>query len=64
LVKGQHRIMALVNAAVHQEIDFGRLDKVAGAGDAVFGADVGDFHGVGLGIGDGIRLSALNQIHR
>ncbi len=42
LVKGQHGVMALGNAAVHQEIDTGGLDQVAGAGDAVFGADVGD----------------------
>ena len=41
--------MALGNAAVHQEIDAAGVrrdpDQAAGAGDAVFRADVGDFHG-------------------
>jgi hypothetical protein len=36
LVEGQYRILALGNAAVHQEVDTGGLDEVAGAGDTVF----------------------------
>ncbi|MFO7912090.1 MAG: hypothetical protein R6V15_07995 [Desulfotignum sp.] len=42
--------MALGNAAVHQDIDAVavvrlELDQVAGAGDACFGAEVGDGDG-------------------
>jgi hypothetical protein len=55
--------MALGNAAVHQEIDFGRLDKVAGAGDAVFGADVGDFHGCWVGVRLGLLAYYTDPIH-
>ena len=46
--------MALGNAAVHQEIDAAGfrmglgLDQAAGAGDAVYGADVGDFYYISL----------------
>jgi hypothetical protein len=49
LVEGYLRIMALGNAAVHQDGDAVaaavvrlKLDQVAGAGDAVFGAEMGD----------------------
>ena len=44
LLERQHGVMALGDAAVHQDVDTGVLDEVAGAGDAVSGAEVGDFH--------------------
>ena len=50
-VEGHLRVMALGNAAVHQDGDAAaavvrlNLDQVTGAGDAGFGAEVGDGDG-------------------
>ena len=54
--KGQHRVVALGGAAVDHEGDVvwgarAGLHQVAGAGDAVFCAEMGDFH-LGLLIWD------------
>jgi len=47
--KGQHRVIALSRAAVDQDIDAvggarTSLYQVAGTGDAIFGAEMGNFH--------------------
>ena len=62
LVEGYLRIMAMGNAAVHQDSDAAaamfrlNLDQVAGAGDAGFGTQMGD--------GDGMWVSTRCRILR
>lgn len=51
LVKGQHRVIALGGAAVDQDIDAiggtrPDLYQVTGTGDAVFRAEMGNFHAI------------------